>query len=48
VVELSESEVVSMEIVIYLNRLSDLLFTFARLENQRSGHGDVEWVKPGA
>jgi len=47
VVELSESEVVSMEIVTYLNRLSDLLFTFARLENQRSGHGDVEWVKPG-
>ena len=32
----------------YLNRLSDLLFTFARLENPR-GAGDVTWRKePGA
>lgn len=29
----------------YLNRLSDLLFTLARLENLRAGKGDVEWVK---
>jgi len=28
----------------YLNRLSDLLFTLARLENRRAGHADVEWV----
>jgi len=27
----------------YLNRLSDLLFTLARLENARAGTGDVEW-----
>lgn len=27
----------------YLNRLSDLLFVLARLENARSGSGDVEW-----
>jgi len=27
----------------YLNRLSDLLFTLARLENARAGGGDVEW-----
>jgi cob(I)alamin adenosyltransferase len=31
---------------VYLNRLSDLLFTFARLENHRAGAGDVEWRKP--
>jgi cob(I)alamin adenosyltransferase len=29
--------------VIYLNRLSDLLFTLARLENHRSGRADVTW-----
>ena len=27
----------------YVNRLSDLLFVFARLENRRAGVGDVEW-----
>ncbi len=27
----------------YVNRLSDLLFVFARLENARGGIGDVEW-----
>ena len=27
----------------YLNRLSDLLFTLARLENHRAGLGDVTW-----
>jgi len=27
----------------YLNRLSDLLFVLARLENARDGRGDVEW-----
>lgn len=29
----------------YLNRLSDLLFVLARLENVRQGVGEVEWVK---
>lgn len=28
----------------YLNRLSDLLFTLARIENARAGVGDVEWT----
>jgi cob(I)alamin adenosyltransferase len=30
-------------IVVYLNRLSDLLFVLARLENQHSGVEDQEW-----
>ena len=30
-------------VVTYLNRLSDLLFTMARLANHRAGSGDVEW-----
>jgi cob(I)alamin adenosyltransferase len=46
VVRLSEAESVAPVIVVYLNRLSDLLFTLARLENHSSGAGDVEWRKP--
>jgi cob(I)alamin adenosyltransferase len=45
VVHLGESEEVRGVVVAYLNRLSDLLFTLARLENQRAGTGDVEWRK---
>ena len=30
-------------VVRYLNRLSDLLFTFARLANHRAGAEDVKW-----
>jgi cob(I)alamin adenosyltransferase len=37
-----EGEVPSIFIV-YLNRLSDLLFTLARLANLRGGAGDVTW-----
>ena len=29
--------------LVYLNRLSDLLFTLARLANHRDGRGDVTW-----
>lgn len=29
----------------YLNRLSDLLFVLARLENHRAGAKDVNWQK---
>lgn len=31
----------------YLNRLSDLLFVMARLENARAGVADVEWTGRG-
>ena len=33
-------------VVVYLNRLSDLLFTMARVANQRAGVEDVKWI-PG-
>jgi cob(I)alamin adenosyltransferase len=46
VVSLAEDDAVDADILTYLNRLSDLLFTFARLENHREGMDDVEWVKP--
>ncbi len=35
------------EIVIYLNRLSDLLFTLARRENHERGVADVPWAPRG-
>ena len=47
VVRLRDEESVDRSILSFLNRLSDLLFTLARLENHRSGEGDVEWRKPG-
>jgi cob(I)alamin adenosyltransferase len=45
VVHLATLEEVDEGVVVYLNRLSDLLFTFARLENHRAGTPDVEWRK---
>ncbi|GMV07071.1 MAG: ATP--cob(I)alamin adenosyltransferase [Gemmatimonadota bacterium] len=45
VVHLATREAVDEGVVVYLNRLSDLLFTFARLENLRGGTEDVEWRK---
>ena len=48
-----EREVVTLSVkvdigpnpVIYLNRLSDLLFVLARFENLSSNHPDIEWKK---
>ena len=39
------NEAVDEVVIPYLNRLSDLLFTLARLANQRAGVGDLEWRK---
>jgi cob(I)alamin adenosyltransferase len=43
VVRLAREEPVPRLFVVYLNRLSDLLFTLARLANHRHGTGDVTW-----
>ena len=43
VVSLAEHETVESDAVVYLNRLSDLLFTLARLANLRAGVEDVAW-----
>jgi cob(I)alamin adenosyltransferase len=45
VVTLAHGEVVNPQVIVYLNRLSDLLFVLARVCNQ-SGKGDVLW-QPG-
>ena len=45
VVSLTDSgiEEIPQVVVIYLNRLSDLLFTLARVANRRAGAGEVTW-----
>jgi cob(I)alamin adenosyltransferase len=43
VVHLAHEAPVPGGFVVYLNRLSDLLFTHARLANHRAGAGDVTW-----
>ena len=43
VVTLARQSGVPPMFVVYLNRLSDLLFTLARLANHREGAGDVTW-----
>ena len=43
VVTLSHNEAVPTQVLPYLNRLSDLLFTLARLANMRAGISDSEW-----
>jgi cob(I)alamin adenosyltransferase len=43
VVRLAREEETPAEILVYLNRLSDLLFTLARLANHRAGTGDTTW-----
>ena len=45
VVALGGEESLDDGIVPYLNRLSDLLFVWARLENHRAGREDVLWNK---
>lgn len=43
VVALAHAEPVPELFPVYLNRLSDLLFTLARVANAESGQGDVTW-----
>ena len=42
-VALAGSEEVPELFLVYLSRLSDLLFTLARQANHRAGVGDVVW-----
>ena len=43
VVHLAQESPVPQSFIVYLNRLSDLLFTLARLANRRAGLTDVTW-----
>jgi cob(I)alamin adenosyltransferase len=44
-VALMQKEDVDQEIVIYLNRLSDLFFTLARYVNYKEKKKEVKWIK---
>ena len=46
-VALAHAEPVGDAVVVYLNRLSDLLFALARQANAAAGVTDVPWVAPG-
>ena len=43
VVRLQREVEVPQTVVVYLNRLSDLLFVLARVANRRAGAGEVTW-----
>jgi cob(I)alamin adenosyltransferase len=40
------AEPVSIDLLVYLNRLSDLLFVMARAVNRAAGSADIPWQKP--
>jgi cob(I)alamin adenosyltransferase len=44
IVELAAHEIVDATIPTYLNRLSDLLFVLARVENARAGVAEAKWL----
>lgn len=43
-VELKSVDTVASESIIYLNRLSDLLFVLARFENMKGGAEEIKWL----
>ena len=45
IVALSEKGKVSSDIIVYLNRLSDLLFTMARFVNYKEKKKEIVWIK---
>jgi cob(I)alamin adenosyltransferase len=44
-VALSQNEKINPAVIVYLNRLSDMLFVAARVANKRLGTPDVAWRK---
>ncbi len=47
-IELASQEPVRDCVIVYLNRLGDLLFALARLANQRADHPETPWTNPDA
>jgi len=45
-IALSKSEAINLNIIVYLNRLSDLLFVCVRLVNKSLGVEDIAWTNP--
>lgn len=47
VVAVAEHETINMNVAVYLNRLSDLLFVLARIVNARHGVAESTWAANG-
>ena len=47
IIELDFSEPINSNIIVYINRLSDLLFVIARFENHTSSTPEIEWKQRG-
>ena len=47
VVALTQEDPMNLEVLAYLNRLSDWLFALARAENATAGVADIQWVPKG-
>jgi len=45
IVALRNTSEINPNLIIFMNRISDLLFVLARYENKVSGSGDVNWTK---
>lgn len=45
IVQLSQKEDIAKEVLIYFNRLSDLLFTMARFVNMKEKKHETQWIK---
>jgi len=45
VVTLGQQERLSPQVLVYLNRLGDLLFVLARAVNHAAGHEDIKWQR---
>ncbi len=43
IIRLQHTDEVPQVVIVYLNRLSDLLFVLARVANRRAGAGEVTW-----
>ena len=48
VITLAREATIDGEAIVFLNRLSDLLFVWARLANHRAGVPDIPWERDGA
>jgi cob(I)alamin adenosyltransferase len=46
VVRLSRMEYIGDDVIVYLNRLSDLLFVLSRYANRVEGKKEVQWMHP--
>lgn len=45
ITKLKSEQAINLEVLRYMNRLSDLLFVLARFENQTAGVAEVSWQK---